>query len=200
MRSTIVPVLLCALLAGGCDRQSAPGSQGNVLDAANVASADEVQPDEATAGPAAPKAGTFDASHKGEAAPAHAFADPSGATKTLADFRGNPVLVNLWATWCIPCIRELPTLDALAAREGGKLQVVLLSQDTDASKVAPFVAKRGLKAATAYTDAKMAWLPSVTATLPTTILYDAAGKEVWRVVGDRDWSGEEAAEAIATAQ
>ncbi|MHA6721732.1 TlpA family protein disulfide reductase [Sphingomonas sp. RS2018] len=192
-----------ALLAGGCDRQVAPAPQGNVAVAANVVSSDEVQPDEvrpgATADTAPAKGGAIDTSHAGEPAPTHSFTDASGATKTLADYRGRPVLVNLWATWCVPCIRELPTLDALAARETGKLHVLLLSQDTDPTKVPPFVQKRGVTAPV-FTDAKMAWLPSFTATLPTTVLFDSAGKEVFRVVGDRDWASAETAKAIAAAR
>jgi thiol-disulfide isomerase/thioredoxin len=61
---------------------------------------------------------------------------------TLAAFRGKPLLVNLWATWCAPCVREMPTLDRLAVREKDKLQVLVISQDLDgAAKVTPFVEK-----------------------------------------------------------
>ena len=118
---------------------------------------------------------------------------------TLADFKGKPVLLNLWATWCGPCVKELPTLDALAKREAGKLTVVALSQDMDASKAAPFLSERHLTNLGAYTDASMRWLPAVTANLPTSILYGADGKERWRVLGDRDWSGVAAAKDLAGA-
>lgn len=193
MRLAFVLVLGAALAVGGCDRAAPPAPQGN---AAEV-SADEVQPDEAREGAPAVKPGAIDRSHAGEAAPDHPFTDAAGKTVRVADFRGRPVLVNLWATWCAPCIRELPTLDALAAREGERLHVVALSQDMDAGKVAPFVAERGLKALKTYTDPKMAWTPAVTATLPTTILYDSSGREAFRVVGELDWAGAEAAKAIA---
>ena len=56
--------------------------------------------------------GSFDRSHKGEAAPAYGFADPTGKQTTLAAYKGTPVLLNLWATWCAPCVAEMPTLDA----------------------------------------------------------------------------------------
>lgn len=198
MRSTIVPVLAVALFAGGCDRQSPSAAQGDGADAgaATGVSADEVRP----AGRQTPAAGGFDRTHRGEAAPAHPFTDLSGKAATLADFRGKPTLVNLWATWCTPCVRELPTLEALAVREGGRLNVVALSQDMTPGKVAPFVAARGFRALKVRIDPGMAWVPAITATLPTTILYDAAGREVWRVAGDLDWAGDAAKKAIAEAR
>ncbi|SOB80122.1 Thiol-disulfide isomerase or thioredoxin [Sphingomonas guangdongensis] len=194
MRVASILVLGAALAAGGCDRAAPPAPQGN---ATAAVSADEVQPDEARADAPVAKPGAIDRSHAGEAAPDHPFADAGGKTRRLADFRGRPVLVNLWATWCAPCIRELPTLDRLAARDGARLHVLAISQDMDAAKVAPFVAARGLKSLATYTDPKMAWTPAVTATLPTTILYDSAGREAFRVVGELDWAGPEAAKAIA---
>lgn len=197
MRASIVLVLAAAVLATGCDRASQPVGQGN---AADTASADTPAPDEAApmAKPIAP--GTIDRSHKGAAAPAFAFQDASGTTVTLAAFHGTPVLLNLWATWCGPCVKELPTLDALAKREGGRLRVVALSQDTDATKVAPFLAAHGIKTLQPFTDAKMAWLPAVTANLPTSILFDSAGREVWRTLGDLDWTGDAATKAVAEAR
>ena len=110
------------------------------------------------------------------------------------------MLLNLWATWCGPCVKELPTLDALAAREAGKLAVVTLSQDMDAGKPKAFLAERKLSHLGDYTDAKMQWLPAVTANLPTSILYGADGKERWRVLGDLDWTGPVAAKALAEAR
>ena len=142
-------------------------------------------------------AGTIDHSHKGAAAPDYAFNDADGKPVTLASFRGTPVLLNLWATWCGPCVKELPTLDALAKRENGKLHVVALSQDMDPAKVAPFLRNHRITTLQPFTDAKMAWLPAVTANLPTTLLFDSAGKEVWRTTGDLDWTGPAATKALA---
>ncbi|WP_448662903.1 TlpA family protein disulfide reductase [Sphingomonas sp. CJ20] len=143
----------------------------------------------------------MDRSHKGEAAPTIAFVDPSGAKVTLATFAGKPVLLNLWATWCAPCVKEMPTLDALAVQQAGKVQVVPLSQDFGgAEKVAPYFAKAGFKALKPYLDADAAFSTTMALNLPTTILYDSAGKEVWRVAGDMDWTGAQAAALIAEAQ
>ena len=183
MRRFACLMLPAILLAAACDRQSAPGEQAN--DVAAV--------------PDAPVAGAIDRSHKGEAAPAFGFTGPDGRPASLATFRGRPVLLNLWATWCAPCVKELPTLDRLAARSAGKLQVVALSQDMDTAKVAPFFAERRFAALKPYTDARMAWTPAVAANLPTSILYDGAGKEMWRTTGDLDWTGATAARALAEA-
>ena len=70
-----------------------------------------------------------DRSHKAKPAPDAAFKDPDGEDASLADFRGKPLLVNLWATWCAPCVKELPTLDRLSRSNGGALRVLAISQD-----------------------------------------------------------------------
>lgn len=200
MRPLYPLVLAAALLAGGCDRQSRGSAQGNVVtaaDDANMASEDEVAP---SAAPPAAVTDKVDRSFAGTPAPTFGFADLAGTPTGLAAFRGRPTLVNLWATWCAPCVKELPTLDALAARAGGSVNIVAISQDMQVAKVAPFVAAKGFKALAVYTDPKMAWTPAVTATLPTTILYGSDGKEVLRVVGDYDWAGADAAKLIAEAR
>lgn len=141
-----------------------------------------------------------DRSHAGSSAPDVAFQDPDGEAASLADFRGKPLLLNLWATWCAPCIKELPTLDALAAREGERLQVVTLAED-ERGKVEAFLAKRNFRSLEAWVDPE---LKSMTAlgvgTLPTTILYDAQGREIWRFTGDQDWTGRDAAALLAEAR
>jgi thiol-disulfide isomerase/thioredoxin len=195
MRSAIVLVLAMAALAGGCDRQSPSAAQGDdVANATANAAVPPPSPDEVTA-PAAPalKPGSFDTTHAGTAAPDFAFENPAGKTVTLADYRGKPVLLNLWATWCAPCIKEMPALDTLAAREAGRLQVIALSQDLEPAKVAPFWAKGGYKTLQPSLDPKIAFSTGLAANLPTTILYDAQGREVWRVAGAVEWDGPEAA-------
>ncbi len=182
-------------LLAGCDRQSSAPVQAN---AASAVSADEVQPDEARAdsAPAAPGVVKPDFSHKGETPPAVTFADPAGKPVTLASFKGKPVLVNLWATWCAPCVAELPTLDAVAKRGAGRLTVLTVNQDTDAAKAAPFLKAHGA-ALPAYTDAQVGLSVAYAANLPTTILYGADGKERWRLTGGMDWSGPDGAKLLA---
>jgi thiol-disulfide isomerase/thioredoxin len=154
--------------------------------------------EQATAVPAAaPESeGVLDRSHAGSVAPGTAFKDPQGDRTTLADFRGKPLLLNLWATWCAPCIAEMPTLDALAAREGGKLTVLTVSQDLiDNGKVAAFFDQHKLATIEPYVDDEAQLSTDLKVqTLPTTILYDANGKEIWRTIGGEDWrSGKTAA-------
>lgn len=180
-----LPLLLAfAALISACD-QSAPEPDRPAAAASN--------------GQEAEGEGTLDRSLAGTAAPATGFEDPSGEQVTLADFRGKPLLVNLWATWCAPCIKEMPTLDALAAREGDRLNVLTISEDRDGrDKVEAFFDEHGFKSIDSYLDPEMALLADMQIhTLPTTILYDAEGREVWRIIGTTDWTGQKAAGLIA---
>ncbi|MFC7536395.1 TlpA family protein disulfide reductase [Sphingomonas sp. GCM10030256] len=175
-------ILLMGLLAlSACDRQNLQERQ------------------EAVADRAGPKVG-LDRTHAGKPMPTVAFRDPDGQETSLAAFSGKPLLLNLWATWCAPCIKELPTLDALASRPGAP-QVLALSQDMGAQpKVEAFLAEKkiGLEP---YQDPDMAISGEIGAKiLPTTILYDASGREVWRYTGDLDWSGVEAQSLIGEAR
>jgi thiol-disulfide isomerase/thioredoxin len=187
LRSAIALLLLALPMVGGCDRQSPPGQQ----------------PTQASP---APKTGAVklrapDRTHRGEAAPTIPFRDSAGKQVTLADFAGKPVLLNLWATWCAPCVKEMPTLDALAAAKGDALQVVALSQDFEgAAKVAPFFAKAKYQKLRPYLDTDAAFSMTMGLNLPATILYDSGGREVWRMLGDTDWAGAEAAALIAEAR
>ena len=158
------------------------------------------QPTPAEAGPQK----GVDRSHKGEAAPGAEFNTPDGKSISLAKFRGVPVLVNLWATWCAPCVKELPTLDKLAAahRVDGALGVVAVSEDEGPqASVDAFLKKLSVADLGAYHDPKSALSAALgpDTVLPTTILYDANGKEVWRFVGDLDWTSAEAAKLLAEA-
>jgi len=183
LRSAIVFLLLGIPAIAGCDRQSAPSQQAN--ESANAA-----------VGPASPVE-KVDRSHRGEAAPDIGFQGPDGERLTLADFRGKPVLVNLWATWCAPCVKEMPTLDALAEARGDTLHLLPISQDFEGeAKVAPYFAKAGFKRLRPFLDTEAAFSLGLGLNLPTTILYDAEGREVWRVLGEMDWSSPEAARLI----
>lgn len=185
-------VCLLALTAAGCDRQSPPPEQANAQ-----ANATAPSPDEATGAGSTAQIGV-DRSHKGEAAPATTFKDAAGKPTTLAAFKGKPVLVNLWATWCGPCVAELPTLEALA--KSGKVRVAAISQDTGAAaKVPAFLKDHGAPTLTPYLDDTMALSTGWSANLPTTILFDSAGKEVWRWNGGNDWNSAAAARLIAEA-
>jgi thiol-disulfide isomerase/thioredoxin len=158
---------------------------------------------EGWAGPAKadkPGTGTLDRAFAGRPAPRSIFQDPKGEAITLADMRGKPLLVNLWATWCPPCIAEMPTLDALAKREPG-LKVLTVSQDLNGQdKVDAFFAARRFEKLEPYLDPQILLMQELgVSTLPITILYDSQGREVWRMTGIEDWTGARAAELIKEA-
>ena len=122
------------------------------------------------------------------------FVGPDGGPATLAQFRGKPLLVNLWATWCAPCVAEMPTLDALALREQERLTLIVVSQDMAGKReVDPYFAKARFANLQPYLDKQNVLMEALkTDTLPTTVFYDAKGKEQWRVIGAMDWQGERA--------
>jgi thiol-disulfide isomerase/thioredoxin len=179
----LIVLLLIGLLASSCDRQKDAAPQ------APAAAADSGK--------------GVDRSHRGQAAPATRFTDPAGKPVTLAGFRGRAVLVNLWASWCAPCVKELPTLQALEAAKAkaGTLRVIAVSQDNGPQgSVDAFLASKKLGRFAAYHDPEMALSGAFgVQILPSTILYDAAGKEVWRFTGDMDWTGAEATALLAEA-
>lgn len=176
-------LILCAglLALAGCDRQNAEGSQADA--------------------PAAPTPGAgLDRSTAGKPMPTVGIVAPDGKPTTLAQFVGRPMLVNLWATWCAPCIKELPTLARLASSQQA-VAVVTLSQDMGEQKpVRAFLAERKL-ALPAWHDPEMAVSTALGVNiLPTTILYGSDGKEIWRYSGDLDWTGAAAGKLLAEAK
>ena len=127
--------------------------------------------------------------------------DPAGKTLRLTGQQGTPVLLNLWATWCAPCVKEMPLLDTLASDTQGKLRVITVSQDMQgAEKVGPFFAQRKFAHLEPWLDQGNALVFHYGAgNLPFTVLYDAQGREVWRVAGDLDWSAEDIRKKVAEA-
>lgn len=124
-----------------------------------------------------------------------AFADENGTPLTPADFAGRVVLVNLWATWCPPCVAEMPSLDRLqAALAGQDFQVVAISLDRGGPAVPRrWLDQAGLKQLRVF-HAPPSDFPG--ALLPTSILVDRAGRVAWRGEGAFDWSRDEAVAEI----
>lgn len=158
-------------------------------------------PSDGASGAEKPFKYTVDRSKAGTAAPDFAFAGAAGSDSTLQDFAGKPVLVNLWATWCTPCVAEMPTLDRVAATYAPRgLQVLTISQDQGGADIAGFFAKQKLQKLKPWLDAENKFgFFYATGMLPTSVLYDAQGKEVARVIGAMDWEGEEAKALIEEA-
>ena len=122
------------------------------------------------------------------------FVDGSGRSLTLKDFRGRMLLLNIWATWCGPCRREMPTLDRLQVRLGGeRFQVVALSIDrAGASVVQKFYAETGVRHLPLFVDAGgRAGNALGLVGLPGTLLIDADGREVGRLIGPAEWDSPE---------
>lgn len=149
--------------------------------------------------------GTLDRSLAGEALPEFSVIDPDGTELVLGELAGQPVLLNLWATWCAPCVVEMPLLDDLAGELEGQVRVITVSEDSKgAEAVVPFFEQRDLPNLPRWMDPRndLAMSFGGGAVLPLTILYDAEGKEVWRVIGAYDWGSEDAKamvlEAVAT--
>jgi thiol-disulfide isomerase/thioredoxin len=182
-RSLTAVVLAAALLAAGCDRESASPAQPS--------------PEAAADAPEKTFNGTLSIENRGAAMPDFALSDPSGKRLTSGALKGKPVLINLWATWCGPCVLEMPMLDALAGE--GKLRVVTVSEDLQgADKVVPFFAQHKFARLEPWLDPDNTLGDHyATGILPTTVLYDKDGREVWRMIGGHDWAGPRTAAMLA---
>jgi thiol-disulfide isomerase/thioredoxin len=135
-------------------------------------------------------------------APDVEFTELGGAPTRLADFRGRVVLVNLWATWCGPCVAEMPSLVKLQETIGRRDFVVLaLSSDRGGARVVePFVAEHRLQSLAVHLDPKGNATRTLGARgLPTSILIDRQGREIGRILGAADWSSSEAVALVRSA-
>ena len=127
------------------------------------------------------------------------FTDAKGRMRDLASFRGKVVLLNVWATWCGPCRQEMPTLDRLQAKLGGKdFEVVALSIDRGGlAAVSSFFDETNVRALATYVDASteaQARLGIIG--VPTSLLLDRQGREIGRVTGPAQWDSPEVIKII----
>jgi thiol-disulfide isomerase/thioredoxin len=134
------------------------------------------------------------------------FRDRDGRPVRLADFRGQGVLLNLWATWCIPCRKEMPALDRLQGRISGKdFAVVAVNIDTgEPAKPHRFLSDVGIKNLAYYDDPSTNVFQELKRVgravgLPTSILIDRTGCEIGYLAGPAEWSSEEATTLIQAA-
>lgn len=133
------------------------------------------------------------------AIPAFPFKNLDGSDASYDAFKGKVVLINFWATWCIPCVKEMPSLNKLAGTIGkDKFSVLALSLDGPTrAKVAPFIRDKELTALDVYLDDKRAAYGKLDIlVLPTSILVDKQGREVGRLAGEAEWDTSEAAALI----
>jgi thiol-disulfide isomerase/thioredoxin len=187
------------LLLAGCDSGSKPAGQAQP--AAPVVAGNTERADIGLESASGMRA-TLTHKFAGAAAPKAVFTGADGRDVTLADFAGRPLLVNIWATWCAPCKAEMPTLDALAALEEGRVSVIAISQDLEGrGPVKAFFDKAVIANLEPYTDRDNAVLAAFgnNIALPTTVLYDANSLEVWRVIGGVEWDDAEIAKLLREA-
>jgi thiol-disulfide isomerase/thioredoxin len=131
------------------------------------------------------------------------FQDGSGATRKLSEWRGKVVLLNLWATWCVPCRREMPALDGLQAKLGGeKFDVVAVNIDTrDPDKPKTWLKDAGISSLSYFSDEKARVFQELRAIgraigMPTSVLIDANGCEIGTMAGPAEWSSDDGVKLI----
>jgi len=128
------------------------------------------------------------------------FTDPEGSTHTLADYEGQVILVNFWATWCAPCRKEMPTLEALQNALGSEdFQVVTIATGRNQpAAIARFFDEAGVENLPVLLDPRSALARQMAVFgLPLTVLIDRDGREIARLTGDADWSSESALAVLA---
>jgi len=135
-----------------------------------------------------------------------AFEDAEGKPKKLSDWRGRTVLVNLWATWCVPCRKEMPALENLQTRLGGpNFEVVAVNIDTrDLEKPKNFLKEANLNRIGYFSDPKAKVFQDLKAIsralgMPTSVLVDSEGCEIATIAGPAEWDSEDAVKLITAA-
>ena len=136
-----------------------------------------------------PRLGEFIPNSPPIPAPTISVVDLAGNTVSLSEFAGRFVLINFWATWCEPCLREMPSLERMQSRLGDQITVVAISEDRGGSKtVEPFINKLGLKSFKTYLDPKSeAGRAFKVVGLPTSFLIDREGRVLGRIEGAAEW-------------
>ena len=148
--------------------------------------------------PAGPRSGVGWANSP-QPVPEIRFQGADGKAHTLSDFRGKVVLLNVWATWCVPCRKEMPALDRLQQTLGGaEFEVIALSIDSGgAAAVRRFYDEIGIRSLALYVDPSMAASGKLrTVGIPTTLLLDREGRERWRKTGPAEWDSPEIIESL----
>jgi thiol-disulfide isomerase/thioredoxin len=172
--------------------------------------ADRAPPVEAQALPKGPGINALSKGHMAafvfrkepEALPEVKLQDAEGRERTLAHWRGKVVLLNLWATWCVPCRKEMPGLDRLQAELGSdKFEVVALSVDRKGAPAAKkFLDETNVGKLAVYVDTSLRTISQLSVPgLPATLLIDADGREIGRLLGPAEWDSEDAKRLVRAA-
>jgi thiol-disulfide isomerase/thioredoxin len=134
------------------------------------------------------------------------FRDADGNAKTLADWRGRTLVLNLWATWCVPCRKEMPALEALQAKLGSdRFEVVTVNIDTrDPEKPRAWLKDVGIDKLTYYADNTAKVFQDLKQIgkafgMPTTLIVDPAGCEIAALAGPAEWASDDAIKLVQAA-
>jgi len=134
------------------------------------------------------------------------FDDADGKPRRLSEWRGRTVLVNLWATWCVPCRKEMPALDRLETKLGGKnFEVVAINIDTrDPEKPKSFLKEANLTRLSYFSDQKAKAFQDLKSIgralgMPTSVLVDGQGCEIATIAGPTEWDSDDAVKLITAA-
>jgi thiol-disulfide isomerase/thioredoxin len=148
----------------------------------------------------------FAVAHDAVRVPDLVFKDAEGRERTLNDYRGRTVLLNLWATWCVPCRKEMPALDALEDKLGGKdFAVVAVNIDTrDPQKPLAFLKDIGVKHLAYYSDQSAKVFQDLKSAgkafgMPTTLLVDRSGCEIGEMAGPAEWASDDGLKLVSAA-
>ena len=148
----------------------------------------------------------FAAAERGLAVPDLAFRDANAGERHLSQWRGRTVLLNLWATWCVPCRKEIPALDALQQRLGGtRFEVVAVNIDTrDPEKPRAWLRDTGVDKLAYYADSSARIFQDLKAIgraigMPTTLLIDPSGCEIGTIAGPAEWASPDGVALISAA-
>lgn len=148
----------------------------------------------------------FKVTERPQPTPNLTFKGADGRELKLADFRGRTVLLNLWATWCVPCRHEMPALDKLQATLGGQaFEVVAVNIDTrNPEKARTWLQETGIRNLTDYSDHSAKVFQELRAVgrafgMPTTLLIDPDGCELGHLAGPAEWASEDALRLVRTA-
>jgi len=144
--------------------------------------------------------------HTGFLVPDLAFRDGAGRDRSLKDWRGRTVLLNLWATWCVPCRKEMPALDALEGKLGGEnFEVVAVNIDTrDPQKPLAFLKDVGIKRLAYFSDPSAHVFEDLKTAgkafgMPTTLLIDRSGCEIGNMAGPAEWASDDGVKLVSAA-
>ncbi len=128
--------------------------------------------------------------------PALSFKDMEGKDVSLDDFKGEIVLLNIWASWCAPCVKEMPSLSRLQ-KDYKNLRIIALSLDQNIKDAQGLLARKSINNLQLYHDPDLRFLPALgEASIPTSVFIDRRGKEIARIVDDIDWQDKRVSEFL----